>query len=199
MNNGSLPMNQDSNPMTTASFPIIRTERLQLDQLTKRDRIPLFNIFSDPAVIEHYDVERFQDISEADKLVEYFDARFESDTGIRWAIRDPKTKVLLGTCGYTNWNRYDHSAVIGYELAKDSWGKGYAFEAVKAIVDYIFADSFHFYVNRIEALILPSNQASEKLVTKIGFSFEGTLRGKCYWNNDFHDMNMFGLIRHDRR
>ena len=184
--------------MTTSSFPDIRTPRLQLNQLSKLDRQEIFSIFSDPAVIKHYDVERFKTIGEADRLVEYFDARYESDTGIRWAIRHPQTGKLLGTCGYTNWNKYDHSAVIGYELAKHSWGEGYAFEAVKAIVDFIFAESFHFYVNRVEALILPSNKPSEKLVKKIGFSFEGTLRGKCYWNDDFHDMNMFGLLRNDK-
>ena len=183
--------------MTTTIFPVIRTPRLLLNQLTRSDRKALFSIFSDPAVIELYDVERFTTIEEADRLIEYFDARFDSDTGVRWAIRDPQTGKLLGTCGYTNWNKYDHSAVIGYELAKDSWGAGYAFEAVNAIVNFIFDDSFHFYVHRIEALILPGNAASEKLVKKIGFSFEGRLRGKCYWNDHFHDMNMFAMLRND--
>lgn len=180
------------------SFPTIETERLILDRLTVDDKADLFAIFSDADVIEHYDVERFTSVDEAERLVAYFDARFDSDTGIRWAIRDQKNGELLGTCGYTNWNEFDHSAVIGYELSKQFWGKGYAYEAVKAIIDHIFDDQFHFYVNRIEALILPSNINSEKLVRKLGFSFEGTLRGKCYWNKDFHDMNMFGLLRDDR-
>lgn len=197
MNNRPLTIIKGRSSMTTTPFPEIRTARLLLNQLSKSDRDAVFSIFSDPDVIEHYDVERFKAVEEADRLVEYFDARFESDTGIRWAIRHPQTGKLLGTCGYTNWNKYDHSAVIGYELAKESWGEGYAYEAVKAIIGFIFDDSFHFYVNRVEALILPSNVPSAKLIERIGFSFEGTLRGKCYWNDGFHDMNMFGLLRHD--
>jgi ribosomal-protein-alanine N-acetyltransferase len=184
--------------MSERAFPIIKSKRLILDRLTQGDREPLFAIFSDPNVIKHYDVERFKSIEEADRLVEYFDARFDSDTGIRWAIRKQDTGEFIGTCGFTHWNEFDHSAVIGYELSPDTWGKGYALEAVKSIIDFIFNDRFHFYVHRIEALILPSNAPSEKLVKKLGFTFEGALRGKCYWNNDFHDMNMFAILRTDR-
>ena len=185
--------------MSNLDFPNIETPRLVLNRLTEDDRESLFAIFSDPKIIEHYDVERFKKIEEADRLIEYFDARFDSNTGIRWAIRDKSTGAFLGTCGFTNWNEFDHSAVVGYELSKEFWGKGYATEAVGAIVNFIFADSFHFYVHRVEALILPSNKPSETLVKSLGFRLEGTLRGKCYWNDDFHDMNMFGVLRNEQK
>ena len=184
--------------MSDPEFPVIETPRLLLNRLTKNDREPLFSIFSDPQIIEHYDVERFKLIDEADRLIEYFDARFDSNTGIRWAIRDKLSGSFLGTCGFTNWNEFDHSAVVGYELSKVYWGKGYATEAVGSIINFIFAESFHFYVHRVEALILPSNKPSETLVKSLGFRLEGTLRGKCYWNDDFHDMNMFGILRNEQ-
>jgi ribosomal-protein-alanine N-acetyltransferase len=184
--------------MPNLVFPIIETPRLLLNRLTKYDREPLFAIFSDPKIIEYYDVERFKSIAEADRLIEYFDARFDSNTGIRWAIRDKSSGEFLGTCGFTNWNEFDHSAVVGYELSKDYWGKGYATEAVATILNFIFDESFHFYVHRVEALILPSNKPSEKLVKNLGFRLEGTLRGKCYWNNDFHDMNMYAVLRNEQ-
>lgn len=183
--------------MSESNFPCLETPRLLLNKLTAEDHEPLFAIFSDPNVIKHYDVERFKTIDEAERLIAYFDARFASNTGIRWAVRDKVNQRFLGTCGFTNWNEFDHSAVIGYELAKEFWGKGYATEAVGEILNFIFADSFHFYVHRVEALILPSNKPSESLVKKLGFCLEGTLRGKCYWNNDFHDMNMFGILRNE--
>ena len=184
--------------MMDQEFPIIKTQRLLLDKLTKDDREPLFSIFSDPKIIEHYDVERFKTIGEADHLIEYFDARFDSNTGIRWAIRDKLSGGLLGTCGFTHWNEFDHSAVVGYELATEHWGKGYATEAVGTIINFIFDEDFHFYVHRVEALILPNNKPSETLVKSLGFRLEGTLRGKCYWNNDFHDMNMYGILRNEQ-
>lgn len=185
--------------MSSGAFPIIETPRLILDQLTIQDRASLFAIFSDPDVIRHYDVEQFTHIDEADHLISYFAAKFENDSGIRWAIRDKSNGNFLGTCGFTHWNHYDHSAVIGYELAKEYWGRGYAFESIKAIVEFIFAESFHFYVHRLEAIIVPTNTPSQKLVKRLGFALEGTLRGKCFWNNEFHDMYMFALLRQDPR
>jgi ribosomal-protein-alanine N-acetyltransferase len=184
--------------MPNLEFPVIDTPRLLLNKLTKYDREPLFAIFSDPVIIEHYDVELFKTIGEADRLIEYFDARFESNTGIRWAIRDKSSGEFLGTCGFTNWNEFDHSAVVGYELSKEFWGKGYATEAVGTIIKFIFGKRFHFYVHRVEALILPSNKPSETLVKSLGFRLEGTLREKCYWNNVFHDMNMYGILRNEQ-
>ena len=178
-------------------FPTLSSNRLSFDRLVASDKDALFDIFSDPKVVQHYDVERFKDVSEASRLIEYFSARFASDTGIRWAIRDKVTREFIGSCGYTHWNEYDYSAVIGYELAAKHWGKGYANEAISEITNYIFDEDFHFHVNRIEALILPSNIPSENVAKKTGFRFEGTLRGKCYWNDDFHDMNMFSLMRSD--
>lgn len=183
--------------MEKNKFPILNSDRLRFDALVTSDKDELFHIFSDPKVIRHYDVERFKDVNEASHLIEYFTARFESGTGIRWAIRKKDTLEFLGSCGYTHWNEYDYSAVIGYELAAKHWGKGYANEAIATIINYIFDDDFDFYVNRVEALILPSNAPSEKVAKRNGFQFEGTLRGKCYWNGDFHDMNMFSLIRKD--
>lgn len=184
--------------MPNLVFPIIETPRLLLNRLTTGDRGSLFSIFSDPQIIEHYDVERFTTIEDADHLIEYFEARLDSNSGIRWAIRNKASGVLLGTCGFTNWNEFDHCAVIGYELSKEYWGKGYATEAVGAIINFIFSERFHFYVHRVEALILPSNKPSKTLVKSLGFRFEGTLRGKCYWNSDFHDMNMYGIIRDEQ-
>ena len=122
---------------------------------------------------------------------------FKGDGGIRWAIRDKKTGQFIGSCGYSNWNKFDHSAVISYELAQAHWGKGYASEALKSIINFIFDPSFHFYVHRIEALILPSNLASVTLAKRHHFEFEGTLKEKCYWNESFHDMNMFALLRNN--
>jgi ribosomal-protein-alanine N-acetyltransferase len=103
--------------MSNLELSTLETVRLLLNRLTKDDREPLFAIFSDPDIIEHYDVERFKKINKAEQLITYFDARFDGDTGIRWAIRDKSSGVFLGTCGFTHWNEFDYNAVVGYELS----------------------------------------------------------------------------------
>lgn len=185
--------------MPMESFPVLTSERLLFDQLTPEDGPDIFDIFSDPVVIQHYDVALFKDPAEGPRLIEYFQARFDSGTGIRWAIRDKVTGEFYGSCGFNAWNEYDYSAVIGYELNPKFWGKGYASEAINRITDFIFSDDFFFHVNRVEALILPSNKPSIKTAERCGFVREGTLRGKCYWNGAFHDMDMYSLLRRDKR
>lgn len=183
--------------MSELQFPELVSKRLILDQLRKSDREDIYNIFGDPDVVKNYDVELFKDIAEADNLVDYFNARFESSTGIRWAVRRKDDRKLIGTAGFTTWNEYDHSAMIGYDLAKAYWGQGYAKEMMVAMLNYAFSDAFPFFVNRIEALILPHNEPSKRLVKKCNFEYEGTMRGKCFWNGGFHDMQLFSLIRKD--
>ena len=85
----------------------------------------------------------------------------------------------------------------GLRIVYTLWSKGYTSEAVGIIINFIFSDDFHFYVHRVEALILPSNQPSEKLLKSLGFSLEGILHGKCYWNSGFHDMKMYGILRNE--
>ena len=58
--------------MSNLEFPTLETTRLLLNRLTTDDREPLFAIFSDPDIIEHYDVERFKKINKAEQLITYF-------------------------------------------------------------------------------------------------------------------------------
>lgn len=183
--------------MSALSFPILTSERLILNELKKTDRKPIFEIFSDPDVTAHYDVERFKDIKEADQLIKYFSSRFETKTGIRWAIRKKGEPKLIGSCGFNSWNEYDASIILGYDLAPKHWGKGYASESVKTILDYAFSTRFPIRINRVESLILPSNLPSISVTERAGFKFEGVMREKCFWNGAFHDMNLYSLIRKD--
>jgi ribosomal-protein-alanine N-acetyltransferase len=183
--------------MAAIPFPIITSERLILNELKKTDRKQVFDIFSDPKVTAHYDVERFKDIKEADHLIKYFSSRFETKTGIRWAIRKKGEPKLIGSCGFNSWNEYDASVILGYDLAPKHWRKGFASEAVKCILDYAFGPKFPININRVESLILPSNLPSISVTERAGFEFEGVLREKCFWNGAFHDMNLYSLIRKD--
>lgn len=178
-----------------ANFPILRSERLKLEALEQKDKKTIFQMFSDPDVVRHYDVEQFKEVREAEDLIAFFKSRFEEGAGIRWAVRDKKYQRLVGTCGFNSWNQYDHSIILGYDLGKKYWGKGYAAEAVSTILDYAFSDDFPFFVNRCEAVIMVGNNASEKLAGRLGFTFEGCLREKGYWDGGFHDMNIHSILR----
>jgi [ribosomal protein S5]-alanine N-acetyltransferase len=50
-------------------------------------------------------------------------------------------------------------------------------------------------INRIEAEVMPGNEASERVLEKLGFTREGILREWMLWNEKHYDMTMFSLVR----
>jgi ribosomal-protein-alanine N-acetyltransferase len=77
------------------SFPVLESNRLRLDQLSKEDSNSLFELFSDNSVVEYYDLEAFTELSQASNLIEFFNSRFKENSGIRWAIRLKETNQLI--------------------------------------------------------------------------------------------------------
>ena len=67
-------------------------------------------------------------------------------------------------------------------------------EAVRAVVA---CGHETFRLNRIDAWTLPGNAASDRVLEKSGFQYEGTLRQKAWFKGAFHDFRMFGRIAAD--
>ena len=85
-----------------------------------------------------------------------------------WPIFELSSKDLIGCCGLRPYrkNKYE----IGFHLRPQFWGKGYATEAAKAVIDYAFS------VLKAEALFAghnPNNIASSKILVKLGFRYIG--------------------------
>ena len=177
-------------------FPSLETERLLLTELQPDDEKSIFTLFSNPAVVEYYDLEAFCEQHQATNLISLFKTRYEEKQGIRWAIRLKTTGQLIGTCGFNSWSSKMRNAVIGYDLLPEFWRQGYAFEAVHAIVKAGFSGVLACgELHRIQADTVPGNDASELLLYKLGFKQEGLRRECGFWKNKFHDLKCFGLLR----
>ncbi len=71
-------------------------------------------------------------------------------------------------------------AIIGYELKREHWGQGYIPEALHAMIKYGFAE---LQLNRLEAFVIPGNERSFKVLSKLGFVEEGILREYGFWKD----------------
>lgn len=80
---------------------------------------------------------------------------------------------------------------MGYELAYDFWGLGYAKEAIEAMRDYGKAQ---LNLHRFEALVYPENSASRGVLERLGFTAEGTLRGYAYFRDKYQDLIMYSWL-----
>ena len=85
-----------------------------------------------------------------------------------------------------------HKAEIGYWLAKRHWGKGIMTEAVRLVTDYAFK---HLKLQRIYAAVMSNNKASARILEKVGFNFEGTLKRNYLKDGKFIDAIMYAKTR----
>lgn len=120
---------------------------------------------------------------------------FPKGLGCSWIIEDRASGQLLGAIRFNSFDRRASCAELGYELHPSAWGKGLMSEAARAVVQCGFDD---FSLNRIEAWTLPGNGASDRVLEKAGFRYEGTLRQKARFKGAFHDLRMFGCLADDR-
>ena len=180
-----------------ATFPSLETENLVLRELRPADAPKVLELFSDPEVVRYYDLDLFSTIEEACRLVDRFVQRFEKRIGIRWAITErSSTGDLVGTCGYNLWIQPSHRGVLGYDLARTHWNRGIMTEALTAVLQLGFGK---MALNRIEALVMSGNEASYRLLDKLGFQKEGTLRQYERVKGRFVDMEMFSILEEECR
>ena len=175
------------------NFPELETARLILTSLSASDSEALLNIYSDAEVVKFYDIEAYKSEAQSAKLIDFFNARFTENIGIRWAIRLKATGKLIGTCGFNTWNQKMKNASIGYEIASEYWGCGFASEALHEVINAAFSNQLlirsNYYRGDIgkeiaydPASILPQESVLKKLAR---CKEEGIRRASGYWKNEF--------------
>lgn len=101
------------------------------------------------------------------------------------------TKELIGTIGFHALALKHKRAEIGYEISPANWRNGYASEAILEIVSFGF-DILE--LTRIGAVVFMENEASNRLLLKMGFEKEGVLRQYMYQSGFPYDTNVYSMI-----
>ncbi len=175
------------------AFPRLETERLVLRRLHPADAESLFAILADERVARFYDDEAFTGVSQAREQIESWARGYDEWRSIRWGIVQRGTDTVIGTCGYYGFHRWHARGSLGYELARPYWRQGIMTEALAAILGFGFRE---VGVNRIQAVLMPGNEASVKLLEKLGFQREGMLRQYENWGEKgYVDLVIFSLLR----
>ncbi|MCF6137703.1 GNAT family N-acetyltransferase [Pseudalkalibacillus berkeleyi] len=175
-------------------FPTIETERLLLRKVTAEDAQDMLTYLSDPLVVKHMGLDPFETINDALDEIEWYESIFRESSGIRWGITLKEQGEVIGSCGFLNMTTKHKRSEVGFELSKPYWGKGIASEALSAVVEYGYKQ---LQLERIEALIEPTNIPSQKLVEKQGFMREGLLRHYEYTCGKFDDLYMYSILKQD--
>ena len=175
-----------------SEFPVLRTSRLSLREMTSADAPALFRMRSDARVMEHIGRPHATTLQDAMDLIDRITADRAANAGMTWAMQLHDTPLLIGTIGFYRLKLDHHTAEIGYMLDADHWGKALMSEALEAAVRCGF-DRYRFH--RTEAITDPRNSASRKVLEKCGFTLEGIQKENYLWNGEFQDSTIYGRLR----
>jgi ribosomal-protein-alanine N-acetyltransferase len=177
---------------TAATLTEIQTERLILKGFDSAHMQDLFEIFGDEETMEFYDLYAYTKPEEVKTILDFKNRIWNEGTGMRWGMFFEEK--LIGTCGF---NRYKPkgNAVIGYDLNKKYWQKGFASEAVLTMTNFGFEQ---LEIHRIEAHVTPGNIASEKLLQKCGFEKEGILKDVAFFRGSYQDQVLYAKINQNQ-
>ncbi|MNO80663.1 Ribosomal-protein-serine acetyltransferase [compost metagenome] len=172
----------------------LHTEHLHLRKMKVSDSSSLFKIWSDPDVTKFMNVSCFTDENQAKEMINLLDDLSRDSKAIRFSIIKKESNEIIGSCGYNSFDFENEKAEIGYDIAKSFWGRGYASEAICSLLDHAFSS---LKLNRIEAKVDPENVNSIKLLQKLNFTFEGTLRQYERVEGMFNDLNIYSKLISD--
>ena len=172
--------------------PTLHTARLQLRPVTSADADALFALHSSAHVLRYWDAPPWSERARAERFITACRQMREEGSGARLAIDRVSDGAFIGWCGLTRWNPGHRSASLGYCLSDAAWGRGYATEAARALLQWAF-DTLD--LNRVQAETDTRNAASARVLEKLGFVREGTLREDCVVNGEVSDSWVYGLIR----
>ena len=85
---------------------------------------------------------------------------------------------------------------LGYWIAADEWGNGYATEASRAMISYGFST---LGLHRIQARHFTRNPSSGRVMQKLGMKFEGINREAFRKGNSFEDTAMYSILENEWR
>ncbi len=147
----------------------IVTPRLRLREWKEEDKEPFFKLNSDPRVMKF--MPKLLSKQESNDFVERIKLGFKQDGYSFFAVELIKDKTFIGLIGLSipKFHSFFTPCVeIGWRLAYDYWGKGYATEGAKASVDYGFKELGLF---EIVSFTVPENIRSRTVMERIGMRY----------------------------
>ncbi|MCM3488216.1 GNAT family N-acetyltransferase [Alkalihalophilus marmarensis] len=170
------------------------TERLCLRKMDESDAGSLFEIWSDPEVTKYMNISSFTEIKQAEEMISLLNQLANENQAIRYSMIELTSNKVIGSCGFNVIDFKNERVEIGYDLSKSYWGKGFATEALTGLLLYAFET---LAIHRVEAKVEPANLASIRLLNKLQFSYEGTLRQSEKARGSFVDLAIYSRLSTD--
>tara|TARA_R110000868_G_scaffold142387_1_gene359692 strand:+ start:638 stop:1165 length:528 start_codon:yes stop_codon:yes gene_type:complete len=170
--------------------PTLKTNRLTLRGLKLEDAEAIFLYAKNPNVALYTMWDAHRSVKDTQDFIQhYVFSKYQNQEPEPFAIID-ESNQLIGTVGC--FKVKNHAMELAYALAESEWGKGYIAEAAKEVLDFCFKE---YGVERIQCRCKAENVQSERVMQKIGMTYEGTLRRDVFHRDKFWDMKYYSILK----
>ena len=177
-------------------FPEIReiqTENLILRKVRREDAVLYYErIGSREAVTRYMLFMPHADVSESVESVENVLCRYETGKCYRWAIALKEDDSIIGIIELLRFDEMANSCSFAYMIGEDFWGRGFGSQALKAALDFGFAE---MELSFVEADHMAANPASGAAMRKAGMVYVRTDEAKYHKNGSVYDAPVYRITR----
>ncbi len=154
------------------------------------------NWISDPLVQEDYGEPAYRSVAEVEALLEKWTAAYSREDVYRWAIERKDGEGCIGQIAFCSVDTLHHYADIEYCIGAAYQNKGYAGEALEAVIRFTFTATG---LQRLQAFHRGRNIGSGRVLRKSSMKYEGTQRQSFYYvdSGEYDDRIHYGIVKGD--
>lgn len=173
----------------------IASPRATLREVRAGDLADLMEINGDPEVTRFLPYATWKSEEDARAWLDRMVALAATGSARQLVIVRTSDAKVIGTALLFKFDEGSSRIELGYVLGRAHWGRGYAVEALGALLSHAF-DAMG--IRRVEAEVNPANEPSNKLLRALGFTHEGYLRDRWVAKGATYGVNIYGLLASDR-
>jgi ribosomal-protein-alanine N-acetyltransferase len=172
-------------------IPTVTTERLILRKMLPTDADDMFEYAQNPIVTQFLLWEPHVTRKFTQSYLKFIQSQYAGAMFFDWAVTLADSGKMIGTCGFARLDLPNRVGEIGYVLNPDFRARGIAVEAARAVIDFGFKN---LALHRIEARFMQGNDASRRVMEKLGMSFEGFAKDSIFVKGAYRTVGTCSLI-----
>jgi ribosomal-protein-alanine N-acetyltransferase len=183
------------NMLKNSGTQIVETERLILRKFDYADSEDMLRYWaSDPYVQSMYSEPVYTTKKEVEGLLDKYISAYEKPDYYRWAIILKASNECIGQIAFFLVNSVNHFGEIEYCVGREFQRRGFATEATNAVIRFGF-EKINFH--KVQICHKRGNIASQGVIKKCGFIYEGALRDFFYMDGKYVDRLYYSILREE--
>ncbi len=178
--------------MKYVQFEEMKTEHLILRRVRREDADRFFRFAGSETVTKYMFWKPHKDVCESAASIEKTLSLYEAGNCWRWGIALGETDELIGIIDLLGIREAERSCTFAYMIGEDFWGRGFATEALSAVLGFAFE---RLDLETVWGEHFGPNGASGAVMRKAGMKYTGTETGKYEKNGEIFDVPQYCITR----